>query len=346
MNRALSLSSKHQPWVELRVELSEAMAELRISTVSFTGTRNFCLMTLAGLAIVVSAHSQTTLIVSDQGSSAFSVILGAGETTMMDPLDDQQTGQGADDMVSSLIDPGFWIGTGLIGGAEAVAFRFQLDKVDNKTEFSGNLRLGLDIEGDDDVDFFIGPKLSGNAASQGVVFQLAGAGLNDAPNTTSLGDTTDIIAFTADNYNYAVQTDVTNLFGGDSDALLTFAVTFAQLNAYIASAWGTFANMDQTGSAPTLGTSSVFRFVAFTSTQSNAINQDLFGVDGIPSVRFSEGNGFSLPTYGDGTSAVPEPSTFFITGILLGLPWMVMSRRRSNLHRVLPALPAIKAANS
>ena len=233
-------------------------------------------------------------------------------------------------MVGSASDPGFWIGSGLIGGVESIGFRVQLDKVGNKTEYTGNFRIGLEIEGDDDVDLFLGPKLNGNAASQGIVFQLAGSDTNTSPSTTSLGNTTDLIAFTSENYDYRVNPNDPADFNGTSDAILTFALSFSALNTYISNNWTSIYNGVGTApAAPTIDGSSVLRFIAFTATQTNSINQDLFGIDGIqPDVTFSGGGGFSAPTYGDGTSAIPEPSTFATVGVMLCFGLLRRPRRR------------------
>lgn len=287
---------------------------------------------VASVMLGASAPAQTTLIVSEDPttSTAWEAILGPGGGSFFgDDVTDQQTGQGQDDLVGSATDPGFWVGQGTIGGVDSIGFRVQLDKVGNKTEYTGNFRIGLEIEGDDDVDLFLGPKLNGNNNSQGIVFQLPGNDLNDAPNTTSLGNNTDLIAFTSDNYNYQVNPNDPFLHNGNADAILTFALSFADLNSYIAANWGSIYNGGGTApAAPVLSSSSVFRFIAFTATQSNSINQDLFGVNGIGATRFADGGGFSAPTFGDGSSAIPEPSTFLCVGLLLGYP-LCRRRRRA-----------------
>jgi hypothetical protein len=280
-----------------------------------------------------TAQAQTTLIVSEDPTTSTvweEVLAPGGGSFFGDDLSDQQTGQGQDDMVGSATDPGFWIGQGTIAGEESIGFRVQLDKVGNKTEYTGNFRIGLEIEGDDDVDLFLGPKLGGNANNQGIMFQLPGSDLNDAPNTTSLGNNTDRIAFTSDNYNYKVNPNDPVDFNGTPDAILTFALSFADLNAYISANWSSIYNGGGTvPAAPVLSSSSVFRFIAFTATQSNSINQDLFGVNGIGSTRFTDGGGFSAPTFGDGSSAIPEPATFFSVGLLLVYPLCRRRRRTS-----------------
>lgn len=287
---------------------------------------------ILAVAFTTGAVAQTTLIVSEDPttSSTWQIVQGPGGGTFGEINTDQQTGQGQDDMVGSATDPGFWIGSGLIGGVESIGFRVQLDKVGNKTEYTGNFRIGLEIEGDDDVDLFLGPKLNGNAGSQGIVFQLAGSDTNTSPSTTSLGNTTDLIAFTADNYNYQVNPNDPADFNGTPDAILTFALSFDALNTYISANWASIYN--GTGplpTAPTISGSSVLRFIAFTATQTNSINQDLFGIDGIqPDVTFSGGGGFSAPTFGDGTSAIPEPSTFASVGVMLVFGLLRRPRRR------------------
>ena len=160
--------------------------------------------------------------------------------------------------------------------------------------------------------------------------KLAGPDLNTSPSTTSIGNATDLIAFTADNYNYQVNPNDPADFNGDADAILTFALSFDALNTYISNNWASIYNgTDPLPTAPTIDGSSVLRFIAFTATNTNTINQDLFGIDGIqPDVTFSGGGGFSAPTYGDGSSAIPEPSTFASVGVILSFGLLRRPRRR------------------
>ena len=287
---------------------------------------------LVGGSLVCSA--QVNLVVSDLSSSAFTAIQGPNGGIFAEQGGEQQTGQSADDLVGSALDPGFYIGYGTFGtgGAEAVAFRFQMDVVGNKTEYKGNLRVGIDLDDNGSVDIFIGPKLSGSAASQGITFQLAtGPGNpddNTSPDTTSLGSTQQTIAFRTSgadaNYSYQAQPTGTDpeIFNGDQDAILTFALSFTELNAAL--------NALIPGAS--VASSSLMRFIAFTATNTNAINQDIYGTSGLSgTVRFDSGGGFS--NYTDFTGAViPEPSTFLCVSVLLLPPLL---RRR----RIRPAFP-------
>ena len=60
---------------------------------------------------------------------------------------------------------------------------------------------------------------------------------------------------------------------------------------------------------------SLIRLIAFTATNNNAINQDLFGSNGIDNNAFFGTDGFSdLSTV---AGVVPEPATFLQVGTLL-----------------------------
>lgn len=247
-------------------------------------------------------------------------------TSMADTLNDQQTGQAPDDFVGTAAQGGAFMALGLVNGLPSIGFRFYLAGY-NSTGYAGNVRVGLDVTGDGAADIFFGPKLSGSSASQGITFQLATGPGNYSPSTTALGNPFGTIALTADNYNYqaltaAIDPSWTNL-GTKTNAVLSFDMPTQSLKQALATANITIT--DQT----------FFDILAFTSTQANAINQDLFGSTGISNNTpfVASGGGFSDYYALDGSyrprPVAPEPATYgaVFTGLAVLLTGCRLRRR-------------------
>ena len=103
----------------------------------------------------------------------------------IDPVYDQQTGQGDSDFVSIAGTPGFFIQFGQINGVDHLAFRVMM----NEYKTTGNLvniRFGFDGDYDGAPDLFMG--LSQQNNQTGLVFQAPGTGSNLSPSTTTLGN--------------------------------------------------------------------------------------------------------------------------------------------------------------
>lgn len=267
----------------------------------------------------VTTYYYTPLL--SQGSGGF----------LADPRADQQTGQYADDLVgSSTSNPGFMMRFGQINGVDYVTFRIRYN-VYNPTSYDNNAktRLGMDGNGDGDIDLFFGVDFTQHG-SPAIGFQAPGTGLNVSPSTTSIGNNftpvfeageTSLAAsyLTLQNgvtFSY-MQVTETNTPGFtdfasskvntlDPDAYMTFAVPFLFLKEAL-----------QDVSGINISTSSFVRFIAFTATQNNSINQDLFGTVGISGdVRFDQSGAFSEYTNSAG-SPIPEPATYAQVGTLL-----------------------------
>lgn len=275
------------------------------------------------LFIVLTCFSQTTLIVSGPSSGWNGIQVSPDQVTttfLADPLADQQTGQGADDLLGLTTHAGLYMDLGTIGGVDSIGFRFYMAKYE-PAGFSGNLRVGIDADGDGAVDLFFGPKLGGNIKSQGIYFQTATGAGNYSPSTTALSKNYNQIAFTPDNYDYrAIDSIIDPLWanmGADTNSVISFGLSTQVLKDAFA------------GIGITLTDQTYMTFLAFTSTQGNAINQDLFGSVGITNTaRFDGvGGGFSDYYALDGSylkrPIVPEPSTYgmvFMT--LIGLLYL------------------------
>jgi hypothetical protein len=257
-------------------------------------------------------------------------IAGSGGGYLLDPPGDQQTGQFADDFVSSASTPGFFMRYGLIDGVESVAFRLVENKVytDNKgnPSFGGQASIGMDANGDGAIDIVF--TAIGKNQNKGINYQAPGTGANVSPNTTTLGGPVLMSGFTSSNFDYRVA-DASiypgwQQIGPDPDAVLTFAIPFASLNSAL----------NAVGVA-SITPSTLVRFIAFTSTQTNAINQDVYGSVGISGATRFDAPGGGFTEFTDSTGRpIPEPSTFVAVGALLatGLGFRRWRAARRELH--------------
>lgn len=269
---------------------------------------------IVGLAGASALRAQT-IAITDLGTTFNPITTGHGNP-MQDPLNDQQTGHKSADFVGSDTTVGFQMKLGTFAnGTEMMVFRFTFQEY-RAQGFQANLRLGLDADGDGAVDLYFGPSASGG--SNGIFFQDPTGGLNVSPSTTSLtsnyGGINLVTTGANANYGY-VDTGVAGAAGE-----LTFALPFETLASTL---------LAQTGIVIT--PESFVRFVAFTSTQSNAINRDIYGLDGglSSTVRFdAPGGGFSDYLDGSG-SPVPELSSFvYAAGLLFAGVGLHRRRRR------------------
>jgi hypothetical protein len=258
---------------------------------------------------------------------------GGGQTSgdgyMTDPLDDQQTGQYDSDFASSTsgarANSGFLVTFGTINGVQHLGFRIAL----NEFKTTGNLvniRVGFDGNNDGVVDLFMGPSLQNN--QYGLVFQGTGTGANVSPSTTTLtnafyptaANAGNALAFTADNFSnieltpsniaahypgWVTQQETANK-APLNDAIISFAIPLADINAALAELGKGFA----------IGPETLMRWIAFTATQNNSINQDVYG---LPKITNSSGVGATpytdfLPLMNAYGQPVPEPSAY---GLLL-----------------------------
>lgn len=280
------------------------------------------------LLVTATSLAQTTIYVAGPRTGLGSAWVGMtstynpGNTTFLsDPLSDQQTGQSSDDFVNTAGQPGMFISNGFVGGVASVGLRVYLAGY-QPSGYTGNIRFGIDANSDGVVDLFFGPALGGAAKNQGIVFQLPTGAGNYSPSTTNLGNNFGRISFTSLNFDYqmlnsTIDSTWTNV-GPDTNAVLSFNFPTQTLKDILATV-GITMN-DQT----------YFSILAFTSTQANAINQDLYGSVGITNTTRFDGidGGFTDYYAFDGSwrsrPIVPEPSTYgliMILAVILFVGW-------------------------
>lgn len=251
---------------------------------------------------------------------------------MGDPIWDQQTGQGADDFVGDGTGGyyGFYYKFGQIAGVDSIVIRFRFNVLTTQQgspKFTGNPRIGVDGNGDGSVDLYFGVS-TGTGQSVSIDFQNpTGTAIdaNTSPNTSALGNNYGTIAGTASNFAYGPVTDGSVFLSGSQqnqatpDAFLTFAIPFTSLSNNLAT------NLNR---GPFDQNLDYLRFVAFTSTQGNAVNQDVYGITGIGTTRYDAGGGFT-DFYAASGRPIPEPATYLQFGVLfLGGVGVVWWRKR------------------
>ena len=256
------------------------------------------------LALAAQLSAQTAISVTDAtGWNAWTT--GDG-TVMTDALGDQQTGQGQDDFVGDTSYFGFQQKAGTIAGTDSIAWRVRMNKYDTKG-FGGSLELGMDLDGDGSIELIM---KATDKNGQTLTFATPGTGANDGPSTTTWGSFVGSITLASSTYNYQQAADGST-FGGTADAFVTFAISFANLQNAIRTYAGTeFASY-------TMDYSTRISFIAFTTTQGNAINQDLFGTTG----NLNSTSTFASLGAGTGpmnaNGIVPEPSTYAQVGVFV-----------------------------
>ena len=281
----------------------------------------------------MAALSATTVSVTDSVST-FSTLETPWGSTLSDVRWDQQTGQGADDFVGDGTNGyyGFYYKYGQIGAVDSMVFRVRLNAV--ASAFTGNLRIGVDGNGDGAIDLFFGVS-TGQGQTPEIVFQDPVAGkTNVSASTSGLDKAYGTIATTTSNYSYVQANDGSTFATGNgagtanADMFLTFSLPFSTFKSAL----------EARLSGVTITIDSLVRFLAFTSTQGNAVNQDVYGLGALSdtanaNLRFDQGGGFTN-YYSSSGAVIPEASTvvqgamFLVSGL-----GVVLWRRRLALRR-------------
>lgn len=309
-------------------------------TVVAASKRSGLLLVLGLLAAGTPGFAQLSVVnvFDDTGWSSWTV--GSTGAVMQDVLGDQQTGQVLDDFVGNSTHFGMQQKVGVVNGNDSVVFRFRMRKFGGNDTTDGNgsnFGVGWDLDNSGTIDLVSVVEVKAGTAA--LSFGTPGTGANTGPSSTSWAITSTPIALTGyygtagTNATYNVKATPTNEFsstGSDSnDAWVTYAVSFTQLTAAVT----TYAKGTWTGYV--FDENQIISYLAYTSTQVNSLNQDLFGVNGGTSSTLSWGElGAITPPQGvSGAVPVPEAATFVQLGSLFGLAlgWRFWVRRRKRL---------------
>jgi len=285
---------------------------------------------MMGVAVAVVAGGagalwgQTAVSVTD--ATGWNPWSKADLSLMSDVVTDQQTGQGADDFAAGANVAGFYQKAGTIGGADHLLFRARFDKYDGDDRWGngGNFGIGMDVNGDGALDLIMMmTEGSGNPANRTrtITWGDPGTGANTGPSTTTWTFPSQTAINLTTNTTYDVmQTPDGSMLNGTPDMFLSFAVSFANLQAAVR-AYTPFTAFDMTYDTR-------ISYVGFTSTQANALNQDLFGTTGNTSSTLTWGELGAITGPANAWGVVPEPATYAQVGMLLLAGGAVYLRRR------------------
>lgn len=247
-----------------------------------------------------------------------------------DPAQDEQTGISESDIVGDLATAAlYWQfdDGGTMDTADgSIGFRVRLAAESQAQGFGAFFVIGIDADLDGAIDIFVGVANRGNPDA--IAIFDPGTGANTGPSTTSLmTPALQTFVETSLNYDWSPVTDtidpgVTTLdfdMQGDNDYFLTFVVSFNAIVTELAATGITLTDETQ------------LQFIAATSNQANALNQDLGGIDGgiNSSATWAALGGFSEVITASGLFT-PEPGTgWLLTSGLLGL---AAARRRRRIR--------------
>ena len=282
------------------------------------------------LALLVSGSAGAALIAVTSDNTEWTEIAYPIATTP-DAPNDHQTGIAEGDIVGNNTgDPAVLTnfddnGTPGILTDGYVAFRVRLGEDKPPAGFTAFFGVGMDANTDGVIDLFLAVDNSPSGGGNKIAIFSPGAGANTSPSTTSI-ITTPLVSYAEnnplyDNYDFSSVTTIDPLetntdldSGGKVDYYLTFVVPFDDIVAQLGTLGITFDE------------NSTVQYVFGTSTQTNALNQDLAGPTGgtTSTLTWEQLGAISLEYTASG-SPVPEPSTALLLG--MGLMSLAAARR-------------------
>lgn len=297
-----------------------------------------CALPSIGSAAVTPIDSLSSY---DNGTGTGWTGIGYSDPSLADPGTDQQTGGLEGDLVGNAIVPFFYTafdtGSAIDSRDGTISFRTRHGGDSNPAGFEGAVSIGIDANGDGQIDGFVGINNSGSADA--IYFWNADNGVssdNTSISSLKFGTIhTTITEVVGDNYNYrnvveadlgaGVSLDIDGDAGAKAliDTYLSFSVDFGDLVTFLEQ-----GITGETNPAPFLTDQSAFRYIVGTSKQGNNFNQDTGGIDGTTGegILFSDPNAPISTAYTPtGTVAVPEPSS---TALLFGATSLLLFRRK------------------
>jgi len=242
--------------------------------------------------------------------------------------DDQQTGIPEADIVGDTSHPGVYVQFDSAGTPSttdgSLAFRVRLGADKPPAGFDFFFGVGIDANLDGALDLFVGVNNSGAADELGI--WSPGSDLNVSPSTTSIVNPPLVsYAESASNYGFQLVDSVIDppatIFDLDNDGnvdyFLSFVIPFQDIVNQLVAAG--FPGFDE---------SSMVQYVVGTSTQPNALNQDLGGPDG--GVR-SDQTWAQLGAVSVPMTPTPEPGGLALLGVALVA--VMRARRRGGPDR-------------
>ncbi|HEY8156206.1 MAG TPA: PEP-CTERM sorting domain-containing protein [Myxococcota bacterium] len=233
-------------------------------------------------------------------------------TLLPDFSDDQRTGIPEADIVGDTTNAAFYFRFDDAGTPSttdgAIGFRVRIGADKNPSGFDHFMGVGIDANADGALDLFLAVENSGNPDQLGIFD--AGSDANTSPSTTSINSTPLVgYALSVSNYDFEAvtaaldpgATDFDIDGDGDTDQFLTWVIPFGAVVTALAGQ----------GIAG-FGDNVAMRFVIGSSTQPNALNQDLGGPDGgttSTSSWSSLGAISNFATAAGGFTPIPEPNT-------------------------------------
>jgi hypothetical protein len=195
--------------------------------------------------------------------------------------------------------------------------------------FEHFMGVGLDANLDGALDLFLAVDNSGNPDSIGIFD--AGTGLNVSPSTTSITSMPltsyvpdaanyDFSAVTATNDPSATSFDLD--LDGNTDFFVSFVLPFGDIVTALAAQ-----------GIPGVNENTAMRYVVGSSTQPNALNQDLGGPDGgtTSALTWEALGAISVTMTPTGVTVIPEPSSLPL--VAAGLLALAAARLRGRLPR-------------
>jgi PEP-CTERM motif len=297
------------------------------TTYRFASNHRVLLGATTLLGVLGSTASAVTI---DPSSSTASWTPIAYASTLPDSSNDQATGIPEADLVGDTSNPAFYYRFDDAGTPSttdgAIAFRARIGTDSPPSGFDRFLAVGIDANSDGAIDLFLTVDNSGSP-DRVAIFD-AGSGANTSPSTSSIANTALFsYALSATNFHFgAVNATIdptATSFDLDADTkndyFVSFVIPFTDVvSAMIAQGIGGFDD------------ATAMRFVIGTSTQPNALNQDLGGPNGntASAQTWSQLGAISnMLTSSGGFAAVPEPGTGLL--VSFGLLAIAMRERRA-----------------